>query len=118
MLFQIGAGKGAPVAFGDENVTGLETGGRSDLRGDSRYRLVAHVKGLIRRNLEELTEVDVNIDDGRAVAAERFGEPSGVFHNLRGGMRRGIHSDNGVLQINYDKCCLSRIESKFCHGFL
>jgi hypothetical protein len=52
------------------------------------------------------------------VGAERFGESFGIFDNLRGGMGFGIHTDNGVLQVNEDKRGLLRVELKFCHGLL
>src|SRR5580692_2156245 len=44
LLLQVGPGKGAPVALGDEKVAVLEADGRSDLRRHRRYRLVTHVE--------------------------------------------------------------------------
>src|ERR1700734_2304777 len=39
LLLEVGAGEGAPMPLGDEDVAGLETGGRSDLRRCGGQRL-------------------------------------------------------------------------------
>ena len=31
-------------------------------------------------------------------------------------MRHGVHADDGILEIDEDKCGLSRVELEFCHG--
>jgi hypothetical protein len=31
-------------------------------------------------------------------------------------MRRGVHADDGILQVDEDECGLFRVELEFCHG--
>jgi hypothetical protein len=31
-------------------------------------------------------------------------------------MRRRIHGDDGILEVNEDKCCFVGIKLKVCHG--
>jgi hypothetical protein len=31
-------------------------------------------------------------------------------------MRHGVHADDGILEIDEDKCGLFRVELEFCHG--
>jgi hypothetical protein len=56
-LLQVGAGERAPVALGDENVAGLEIGGRSDLRRNSGEALshFAYVNNTVHRNLYRIS---------------------------------------------------------------
>ena len=106
------------MAFCEEDVAWPEAGGSSNFRRNRRRRCVAHIVRLVDGKLQEVVEVDADIDDRSAVGAERFGESFGIFDNLRGGMGFGIHTDNGVLQVNEDKRGLLRVELKFCHGLL
>jgi hypothetical protein len=32
-------------------------------------------------------------------------------------MRRGVHADDGILQVDDDECGLFRVELEFCHDF-
>jgi hypothetical protein len=100
LLLKIGAGEGSPMAFGKEDVTWLEAGRRSDLGGDSWQRLVAHIVRLIDMRLHEVIEVDADIDDRGPVGAETVGKLSGVSDNLCGGIRRGVHAKDGILEID------------------
>src|ERR1700677_2870489 len=69
LLLEVGAGEGAPMPLGDQDVAGVETGGRSDLRRSGGQRLVAQVERLVDGKLHEVVEIDADIDDGRAVNA-------------------------------------------------
>src|SRR3984957_6919306 len=116
LLLQVSAGEGAPMPLGDEDVAGLETGGRSDLRRSGGQRLVAQVERLVDGKLHEVVEIDADIDDGRAVNAEGVGKSFGVFDDLCGGMRPWIDADDGILQVDEDECGLFGVELEFCHG--
>ena len=115
LLLQVGSGEGAPMPLGDEDVAGLETGGRSDLRRCGWQWLIAQVERLVDGKLHEVVEIDANIDDGRAVNAEGVGKFFGVFDDLCGAMRRWIYADDGILQVDENKCGLFRVELEFCH---
>jgi len=115
LLLEVGAGEGAPVPLGDEDVAGLETGGRSDLRRSGGQRLVAQVGRLVDGKLHEVVEIDAHIDDGSAKCTKRFCEFSGIFDNLCSGMRHWIHADDGILQVDEDECGLLGVELEFCH---
>src|SRR5580693_5689611 len=53
LLLEVGAGEGAPMALGDQDVAMLETSGRSNLRCSGGDRLVAPVVGLVDGKLHE-----------------------------------------------------------------
>ena len=74
LLLQVGAGKCAPMAFGDEDVAGLETSGRSDLRRRGRQRLIAQIERLVDGKRHKIVEIDANINDRSAVHAEGLGK--------------------------------------------
>src|ERR1700678_2145580 len=115
LLLKVGTGEGAPMPLGDEDIAGLETGGRSDLRRGGGQRLVAAVEWLVDGKRHEVVEIDADIDDGRAVNAEGVGKFFGVFDDLCGGMRHWIHADDGILQVDEDECGLLGVELEFCH---
>jgi hypothetical protein len=52
------------------------------------------------------------------MCAKSFGEFPGIFDNLCGAIRHGVHADDGILQIDENKCGLLGVELEFCHGFL
>src|SRR5580700_11154762 len=104
------------MPLGDENVAMLETGGRSDLRRSGWQRLVAQVERLVDGKLHEVVDIDAHVDDGSALCAKNFGKFFGVFDDLCRSMRRGVHADDGILEIDEDKCGLFRVELEFCHG--
>ena len=54
LLLQIGAGEGAPMTLGNEDVAGLKASGSSDLRRNGGQRLVAHIVRLIDGKLQEI----------------------------------------------------------------
>ncbi len=54
LLLEVCAGEGAPVAFGEEDVAGLETGGGSDLRCGGGQGLVAKVLRLVDGEFHEV----------------------------------------------------------------
>jgi hypothetical protein len=118
LLLQVGAGKCAPMPLGDENVAGLETSGRSDLRRSGRQRLIAQVERLVDRKRHEVVEIDANIDDWSIVNAEGLGKFPGVFDDLCGRMRHGVHADDGILEVDEDECGLFRVELEFWQRFL
>src|SRR6202044_453569 len=103
LLLQVSAGEGAPMTLGNEDVAGLKASRSSDLRRDSGQRFVAEVVRLIDGKLQKVVEVDADIYDGSALGAEGFGELSGVFDDLCGGMRHGVHADDGILQVDDDE---------------
>src|SRR5580698_2567040 len=78
LLLQIGAGEGAPMTLGDEDVAGLKASRRSDLRCCGGQRFVAHVVRLVDRMVHEVVEIDADIDDGSAVNTEGVGKFFGV----------------------------------------
>jgi hypothetical protein len=40
-----------------------------------------------------------------------------VFWSFRRPLpRHGVHADDGILEIDEDKCGLFRVELEFCHG--
>src|SRR5580693_7537342 len=115
LLLEVGSGEGSPMALSDEDVAMLETGERSDLRRSGGQRLVAQVVRLVGGKLHEVVEIDADIDDGSAMCAKSFGEFPGIFDNLCSGMRHGVHADDGILQVDENKCGLFRVELEFCH---
>jgi hypothetical protein len=116
LLLEVGSGEGAPMALSDEDVAGLETGGRSDLRRCGRQRLIAQVVRLVDGKIHEVVEIDADVDDGSAVNAEGLGKFFGVFDDLCGSMRHGVHADDGILKIDENECGFFRVELEFCHG--
>src|SRR5258708_40373790 len=104
------------MTLGDEDVAGLETSGRSDLRRCGGQWLVAQVGRLVDGKLHEVVEIDANIDNGSAVNAEGVGKFFGVFDDLCGGMRHSICADDGILEVDEDECRLFGVELEFCHG--
>src|ERR1700678_4503486 len=104
------------MPLGDEDVAGLETSGRSDLRRCGRQRLIAQVERLVDGKRHEVVEIDANVDDWSAVNAEGLGKFPGVFDDLCRAMRRGVHADDGILQVDEDECGLFRVELECCHG--
>ena len=118
LLLQIGAGEGAPMTFGNEDVAGLKASRSSDLRRNGGQRFVAHVVRLIDRKLQEIVEIDTHIYNRGALGRESVRELHGIFNNLVGLMRRRGHAENGILQVDEDKCGLLGVELEFCHGFL
>src|SRR5580698_241686 len=74
LLLQIGAGEGAPMTLGNEDVAMLETSGRSDLRCCGGQWLVAQIVRLVDGKLHEVVELDAHVDDGSAVNAESVGK--------------------------------------------
>ena len=116
LLLQVGSGEGASVTLGDEDVAGLETSGRSDLRCCGGQWLVPQVVRLVDGKLHEVVEIDADVDDGSAVNAEGLGKFFGVFNDLCGSMRHGVHADDGILQVDEDECGLFGVELEFCHG--
>ena len=116
LLLEVGAGEGAPMTLGDEEVAGLETSGRSDLRRCGGQRLVAPVVRLVDWKIDEVVEIDADVDDGGAVSAEGLGKFFGIFDDLCGGMRHGVHADDGILQVDEDECGFFGVELELCHG--
>src|SRR5579872_2155756 len=116
LLLKVGACKGAPMPLGDEDVAMLETGGRSDLRRCGRQRLIAQVGRLVDGELHGVVEIDAHVDDGSAMNAEGVGKSIGFFDDLCRSMRHWIHADDGILQVDEDKCGLFGVELEFCHG--
>src|SRR3984957_4358146 len=116
LLLEVGSGEGAPMALSDEDVAMLETSGRRNLRCCGGQWLVAQVVRLVDGKLHEVVEIDAHIDDGSAVNAEGVGKFFGVLDDLCGGMRHWIHADDGILQVDEDKCGFLGGELEFCHG--
>src|SRR5580692_7019975 len=116
LLLKIGSGEGAPVTFRKQDVGGLKSGRRGDLRKNAGQRCVPEVVRLVDRKLEEIVEVDADINYRCAVAAKRFGQLCRIGNDLCGWMRRGSHADDGILEVNENKCCFVGIKLKFCHG--
>src|ERR1700745_2955361 len=61
LLLKIGSGKGAPVTFGKQDVAGLKSGGRGNLRNNSRQRCIPQVDRLVDRELGEIVEGHADI---------------------------------------------------------
>src|SRR6202046_576883 len=116
LLLKIGSGKGAPVTFRKQDVAGLKSGRRGNLRNNAGQRCIPQVKRLVDRKLEEIVEVDADINNRGSVAAKRFGQLYRIGNDLCGWMRRGTHADDGILEVNENKCCFVGIKPKFCHG--
>src|SRR5580704_18294918 len=116
LLFKVGSGKGAPVTFCKQDVAGLKSGGSGDLRNNSGQRCIPQVERLVDRKLEEIVEVDADINNRGVVGAERFRQLYRIGNDLGGWMRRRIHGDDGILEVNEDKCCFVGIKLKVCHG--
>ena len=116
LLLKIGSGKGAPVTFRKQDVAGLKTGRRGNLRNNAGPRRIPQVEWLVDRKLEEIVEVDADINNWGSVAAKGFGQLCRIGNDLCGWMRRGTHADDGILEVNENKCCFAGIKLKFCHG--
>src|SRR5580698_6634073 len=116
LLLEVGSSEGAPMALSDEDVAMLETSGRSDLRCCGGQWLVAQIVRLVDRKVHEVIEIDADVDDGSALTAEGVGKFFGVFDDLCGRMRHGVHADDGILQVDEDECGLLGVELEFYHG--
>jgi hypothetical protein len=116
LLLKVGSGKGAPVTFCKQDVAGLKSGGRGDLGSNRGQRCITQVDRLVDRKLEEIVEVDADINHRGTMAAKRFGQRYRIVNDLCGWMRRRIHSDDGILEIDENKCSFAGIKLKFCHG--
>src|SRR5580692_6496039 len=116
LLLEIGSGKGAPVTFRKQDVAGLKSGRRGNLRKSARQRCTPQVERLVDRKIEEIVEVDADIDNRGAVGTKRFRQLYRIGNDLGGWMRRSIHRDGGILEVNENKCCFMGIKLKFCHG--
>src|ERR1700722_14301407 len=116
LLLEIGSGKGAPVTFRKQDVAGLKSGRRGNLRKNARPRCTPQVERLVDRKIEEIVEVDADIDNRSALGAKRFRQLYRIGNDLGGWMRRSIHRDDGILEVNENKCCFMGIKLKFCHG--
>ena len=116
LLLKIGSGKGAPMTFRKQDVAGLKSGRRGNLRYNSGQRCIPQVDRLVDRKLQEIVEVDADINNRGTVAAKRFGQLCRIGNDLWGGMRRGAHADDGILEVNENKCRCVGIKLKFCHG--
>src|ERR1700678_3467717 len=116
LQLEVGSGEGAPVALRDEDVAMLETSRRSDLRCCGGQWLVAQIVWLVDRMVHDVVEIDAHINDGSALTAEGVGKFFGVFYDLCGGMRHGIHAHDGILQVDEDECGLLGVKLEFCHG--
>src|SRR5579863_1462844 len=104
LLLKIGSCKGAPVTFREQDVARLKSGRRGNLRGNGRKRFIPQIDWLVYRKLEEIVEVDADINNWGTVAAKRFRQLCRIGNDLCGGMRRGTHADNGILEVNEDEC--------------
>ena len=58
LVFQVGARKGSPMAFCEEDVAWPEAGGSSNFRRNRRRRCVAHIVRLVDGKLQEVVEVE------------------------------------------------------------
>jgi hypothetical protein len=116
LLLKIGSGKGAPVTFRKQDVAGLKSGRRGNLRNYAGQRCIPQVDRLVDRKLEEIVEVDADINNRGTVAAKRFGQLCRIGNDLCGWMRRGTHADDGILEVNENKRCFVGIKLKFRHG--
>src|ERR1700733_3678305 len=116
LLLKIGSGKGAPVTFRKQDVAGLKSGRRGNLRNNSGQRCIPQVDRLVDRELEEIVEVHADINNWGTVAAKRFGQLCRIGNDLCGWMRRGTHADDGILEVNENKRGFVGIKLKFCHG--
>jgi len=115
LLLKVGSCKGAPVTFCKQDVAGLKSGSRGNLRNNGGQRCVPQVDRLVDRKLEEIVEVDADINNRGAVAAKHFGQPCRIGNDLCGWMRRGTHADDGILEVNEHKRGFVGIKLKFCH---
>src|SRR4029077_7694436 len=116
LLLKIGSAKGTTVTFSKQDVAGLKSGGRGNLRNNAGQRCVPQVDRLVDRELVGSREVDADINNRGTVAAKHFGQLCRIGNDLRGRMRRGTHADDGILEVNENKCCFVGIKLKFCHG--
>jgi hypothetical protein len=116
LLLKVGSGKGAPVTFCKQDVAGLKSGRRGNLRNNAGQRCIPQVDRLVDRKLEEIVEVDADINNRGVVGAKRFRQLYRIGNDLGGWMRRRIHGDDGILEVNEDKCCFVGIKLKVCHG--
>src|ERR1700730_13571626 len=115
-LLKVGSGKCAPVTFRKQDVAGLKSGGRGNLRNNAGQRCIPQVDRLVDRKLEEIVEVDADINNRGTVAAKHFSQLCRIGNDLCGWMRRGTHADDGILEVNENKGCFVGIKLKFCHG--
>src|ERR1700741_5031993 len=90
LLLKSGSRKGAPVTFRKQDVAGLKSGRRGNLRSNGGQRCGPQVDRLVDRKLEEIVEVDTDIDNRGAVAAKRFRQLYRIGNDLCGWMRRRI----------------------------
>src|SRR5580700_1899369 len=116
LLLKVGSRKCPPVTFCKQDVAGLKSGRRGDLRSTRGQRCIPQVDWLIDRNLKEIVEVDADINNRSTVGAKCFCQRYRVRDHPRGWMRRRTHADDGILEVNDNKCGFVEIKLKFCHG--
>src|SRR5580692_6808082 len=116
LLLKVGSGKGAPVTLCKQDVARLKSGRRGNLRNNGGQRCVPQIDWLVDRKLKEIVEVDADINNWGAVAAKHFGQLCRIGNDLCGWMRRGTPADDGILEVNENKCGFVGIKLKFCHG--
>src|ERR1700739_2362029 len=104
LLLKISSGKGAPVTFRKQDVAGLKSGRRGNLRNNAGQRCIPQVDRLVDRKLEEIVLVDAHITNRRTVAPKRFAQLCRIGNDLWGRMRRGTHADDGILEVNENEC--------------
>src|SRR6202035_487229 len=88
LLFKIGSGKGAPVTFRKQDVAGLKSGRRGNLRSNAGQRCIPKVDRLVDRKLEKIVEVDADINNRGTVAAKHFSQLCRIGNDLWGWLRR------------------------------
>ena len=84
LLLKVGSGKCAPVTFCKQDVAGLKSGRRGDLRSNRGQRCIPQVDWLVNRKLEEIIEVDADVNNRSTVAAKCFGQLSRIVNDLCG----------------------------------
>ena len=117
LLLQVGAGEGAPMTLGNKDVAGLKAS-RSNLISDATAGrgFVAHVVRLIDGKLQKIVSKSTRTyTTGAPLARKAFAKLHGISDNLIGTVRRRGHAENGILEIDEDKCCLLRVELEFRH---
>src|ERR1700727_3703716 len=67
---KIGSGKGAPVTFRKQDVAGLKSGRRGNLRNNAGQRCIPQVDRRVERKLEEIVEVDADINNRGTMGAK------------------------------------------------
>jgi hypothetical protein len=117
LLIQIGSIKGAPLAFGDDEIAHLKSRFGHYLGGVGRGRSVSTKGRIVDWKIKGFSHEDADEDDGSSLGAHSIRKLSGLSYDVRRGVWRKLASDYAVLQVDQHQCGGLWFEFKVIHRF-